>query len=124
MNVLCEELRNEDLWELFYGDDMVITAENEEELQRRVIDWQDILERGSFRVNVNKTEVMLSMKEGGDRIAVQKSRGCEAEVGNRIKAVWGRWMELAGVVCDEKMPIRLKVKIDSTVIRPLLEYES
>ena len=50
--------------------------------------------------------------------------GCEADVESRIKAVWGKWREVAGVVCDKKMPIRLKVKIYSTVVRPVLMYGS
>ena len=41
MDVLSEEVRNEELWELLYTDDLVITAENEEDLQRRVGEWQE-----------------------------------------------------------------------------------
>ncbi|XP_068238387.1 uncharacterized protein [Palaemon carinicauda] len=44
-------------------EDLVITAENEEELQRRVEEWQETLERGGLMVNVNKTEAMVSSKE-------------------------------------------------------------
>ena len=145
MDVLSKEIRNEELWELLYADDLVITAESEEELQSRVTEWQESLERGGLKVNVEKTEVMVSSKEGGDRIAVQESRGsvikqvekfkylgstlsqeggCEAEVESRIKAAWGKWREVSGVVCDKKMPVKLKVKIYITVIRPVLMYGS
>ena len=105
------------------------------------------LERGGggLRVNMDKTEVMVSSKKGRDRLAIQDSRGsiikevekfrylgstlnqeggCEADVESRIKAAWGKWREVAGVVCDKKMPIRLKVKIYSTVVRPVLMYGS
>ncbi|XP_064100906.1 uncharacterized protein LOC135211534 [Macrobrachium nipponense] len=54
-DVLSEEIRNEELWELLYGDDLVITAENEEDQQRRVRGWQESLERGGLKVSVNKT---------------------------------------------------------------------
>ena len=145
MDVLSKEIRNEELWELLYADDLVITAENEDDLQRRVAEWQESLERGGLKVNVDKTEVMVSSKEGGDRIAIQENRGsvikqvekfkylgstlsqdggCETDVDSRIKAAWGKWREVAGVVCDKKMPVRLKVKIYSTVIRPVLMYGS
>ncbi|XP_068232180.1 uncharacterized protein [Palaemon carinicauda] len=108
--MLSEEIRNEELWELLYADDLVITAENEEELQRRVVEWQDTLEKGILRFNEEKTEAMVSSKEGMDRIAIHESkravikkveqfiyfgstinqdRGCEDEVENRIKAAWG-----------------------------------
>ena len=74
MDVLSEEIRNEELWELLYADDLIITAENEEDLQRRIVEWQEALERGGLKVNVNKTEVMVNSKEGRDRTAVQDIR--------------------------------------------------
>ena len=46
MDVLSEEIRNEELWELLYAEDLVIIAENEEDLQRRIVEWQEALERG------------------------------------------------------------------------------
>ena len=130
MDVLSKEIRNEELWELLYADDLVITAESEEELQSRVTEWQESLERGGLKVNVEKTEVMVSSKEGGDRVAIQEIRGsvirqvetfrylgstlsqgggCEVEVESRIKAAWGKWREVSGVVCDRKMPMKLKI---------------
>ncbi|XP_064116627.1 uncharacterized protein LOC135222470 [Macrobrachium nipponense] len=84
MVVLSEEISNEELWELLY-DDLVITAENRKDLQRRVGEWQESLEMGDLKVK-------------------------------------GKWKEVAGVVCDKKMPIKLKVKVNSTVIRPELMY--
>ncbi|XP_064077667.1 uncharacterized protein LOC135195339 [Macrobrachium nipponense] len=51
----CEEIRNEELWELLYADDLVITAENEEDLQRGVGEWEESLEGVGLKVNVNKT---------------------------------------------------------------------
>ena len=41
---------------------------------------------------------------------------------NGIRAAWGKWKELAGIVCDKKMPNKLKIKIYSMVIRPVLIY--
>ncbi|XP_068223321.1 uncharacterized protein [Palaemon carinicauda] len=63
MEVLSEDIRKDDLWEFLYEKDLVITAENEEDLQRRVVEWQGSLERGGLKVNVHKTEVMVSSKE-------------------------------------------------------------
>ena len=50
--------------------------------------------------------------------------GCEVEVESRIKAAWQKWREVAGVVCDKKMPNKLKIKIYTTVIRPVMMYGS
>ena len=79
MDVLTEEIRNENLWELLYADDLVITAETEEELQRRVIEWQESMERGGLKVNVGKTEVMVSSKVEGERILVKDRRDVDLE---------------------------------------------
>ncbi|XP_064081904.1 uncharacterized protein LOC135198262 [Macrobrachium nipponense] len=142
---VSEEIRNEVLWELLYADDLVITAEDEEDQQRRVGEWQESLERGGLKVNVNKAEVLLTGREDRDRIVIQERRGsiikqadkfkylestlsqeggCEAEVDSRVKAVLRKWRDVAGVVCDKKMPIKLNVKIFSTVIRQALMYGS
>ena len=40
-------------------DDLVITAESKEELQRRLLEWQESLERQGLKVNATKTEVMV-----------------------------------------------------------------
>ncbi|XP_068210513.1 uncharacterized protein [Palaemon carinicauda] len=73
-DVLIEGIRYKGVWELLYADDLVITAGNEEEFQRRVEEWQETLEKGGLRVNVDKTEAMGSSKEGRDRIAMHESR--------------------------------------------------
>ncbi|XP_064111547.1 uncharacterized protein LOC135219045 [Macrobrachium nipponense] len=63
IDVLSEEIRNEELWELLYADDLVITAENEEALHRSVGEWQEYLERGGLKVNVNKTEGLILLRD-------------------------------------------------------------
>ena len=68
-DMLSEEVWNEELGELLYADDLVIAAENED-LLRRVGEWQESLERGCLKVNVNKTEVMISSKKSRDRLAI------------------------------------------------------
>ena len=137
MEVFSEGIRNEELWELLYADDLVITACNEKDLQERFLEWQEALERRGLKMNVNKTEVMVNSKEGRDRIVVYDNRGsiikqmerfgylgstfsqvggCEAEIEGRVKAAWGTWREVAGVVCNKKMPIKFRVKIYSTIV--------
>ena len=43
--------RNDELWELLNVDDLRMLAEPEEELQRRVVEWQDAVERKRIKVN-------------------------------------------------------------------------
>ncbi|XP_064088417.1 uncharacterized protein LOC135202895 [Macrobrachium nipponense] len=66
MDVLSEEIRNEELCEFLYADHLVITAENEEDLQRRVGECQESLERGCLketRALRRKEEVKLERTE-------------------------------------------------------------
>ena len=35
---------------------------------------------------------------------------------------WSKWRELGGVICDKKIPTKLKLLICQTVIRPTLLY--
>jgi len=50
-------------WELLYADDLVVIAETEEGLIKRLNEWKNNVENRSMRVNMNKTKVMIS----GDR---------------------------------------------------------
>jgi len=44
-------------WELLYADDLVVIAETEDDLIKRLNGWEDNMEN---RVNMNKTKVMIS----------------------------------------------------------------
>ncbi|XP_068223131.1 uncharacterized protein [Palaemon carinicauda] len=71
LDMLSERIRNEELWELLYAYALVITAENEEELQRRMVEWQETLERGDSRENFHKTEARVSSKKGRGAVIKQ-----------------------------------------------------
>ena len=45
-----------------YVDDLVIVAETEEELDGKVVQWQESLENNGLRANSKKTEVIVSSK--------------------------------------------------------------
>jgi len=47
-------------WELLYADDLVVIAENEEDLINRLNKWKNNVENRGMRVNMNKTKVMIS----------------------------------------------------------------
>ena len=42
----------------------------------------------------------------------------------RIKAGWAKWRQVCGVILDKKMPMKLRIKVYKTVIRPVLLYGS
>lgn len=49
LNMLSENIRRHDKWELLFVDDLVITAETEEDLQRRILEWQERLENRGLK---------------------------------------------------------------------------
>ncbi|VDO89286.1 unnamed protein product [Heligmosomoides polygyrus] len=46
------------------------------------------------------------------------------EVNSRVSAAWSKWRSLTGVLCDRKIPERLKSKIYRTVVRPVAIYSA
>ena len=53
-----------------------------------------------------------------------KDGDIDADVKARMACGWLKWRECSGVLCDKKMPLRLKGKIYRTVVRPALMYGS
>ena len=41
--------------------------------------------------------------------------GAETDVNNIVKAVWTKWREVSGVMCDQRMPIKIKYDIYQTI---------
>ena len=55
---------------------------------------------------------------------IDREGGCEADVQKRIGNAWAKWRSLKGVMCDKRMPNRLKGKVYRTCIRPVMLYGS
>ena len=53
---------------------------------------------------------------------VQESGGCEREVRKRVQAGWNGWRKVSGVICDRRLPARVKGKVYSSVVRPAMVY--
>ena len=49
-------------WELVYADDLVVTAETEQEARDSFERWRDAMELRGLRVNMEKTKVMITGK--------------------------------------------------------------
>ena len=54
---------------------------------------------------------------------VQESGSCEREVKRRVQAGWNGWKKVSGVICDKRLPARVKEKVYSIVVRPAMVYE-
>ena len=53
---------------------------------------------------------------------VQESGSCEREVKKRVQAGWNGWRRVSGVICDKRLPARVKGKVYSSVVRPAMVY--
>ena len=53
---------------------------------------------------------------------VQESCSCEKEVKKRVQAGWNGWRRVLGVICDKRLPARVKGKVYSSVVRPAMLY--
>ena len=48
--------------------------------------------------------------------------GTTTDCKNRVRLAWNKWRQVTGVICDKKVPVKLKHKIYKTVIRPTMTY--
>ena len=53
---------------------------------------------------------------------VQESGDCEREVKKRVQAGWNGWRRVSGVICDKRLPARVKGKVYNSVVRPAMVY--
>ena len=53
---------------------------------------------------------------------MQESGSCEKEVKKRVQAGWNRWRKVSRVICDRRLPARVKGKVYSLVVRPAMVY--
>ena len=53
---------------------------------------------------------------------VQESGDCERKIKRRVQAGWNGWKKVSGVICDRRLPVRVKEKVYSSVVRPAMVY--
>ena len=53
---------------------------------------------------------------------VQESGSCEREVKKTVQAEWNRWRKVLVIICDRRLPARVKGKVYSSVVRPAMMW--
>ncbi|RZB49939.1 Protein YLS3 [Glycine soja] len=145
LDVLTEQIQEIVPRCMLFADDIVLLGESREELNERLETWRRALETHGFRLSRSKSEYMeckfnkrrrVSNSEVkiGDHIipqvtwfkylgsVIQDDGEIEGDVNHRIQAGWMKWRKASGVLCDAKVPIKLKGKFYRTAVRPAILY--
>ena len=126
---------------MLFADDTAICEETREEVEQRLECWRYASERRGMKVSRSKTEYLYingrndkeTVKMEDTKVprvkefkylglTVQESCSCEREVKRRVQAGWNGWRKVSGVICDRRLPARVKGKVCSSVVRPAMVY--
>ena len=64
LDVISEEFRCGLQCGMLFADDLAVVTYTEEEMQRRWLGWQIVVESMGLKFNTGKTEVMVSSRRG------------------------------------------------------------
>ena len=126
---------------MMFADDIVICSESEERVEEKLESWRYALERRGMKVNrrkreymsVNERQVKGTVKMQGEEVAkvedfkylgstVQRNGECGREVKKRVQAGWNGWRRMSGVICNWRVPARVKAKVYKVAVRPAMLY--
>ena len=132
---LIDEVWREPPSTMLFADDIVICEETREKMQRRLDSWRYALERRGTKVSRSKTEYLCingandkkTIKMEDTKVSrvkkfkylgstVQESGSCEREVKKSLQAGWNGWRRESGIICDWRLPARVKGKVCSSVM--------
>ena len=141
-DVVTEGVRESPPWCVLYADDVIIVTESRGDLETKLERWRQALESRGLRISRSKTEYMTTDLEGDQEETIQlegsnlkrvtsfkylgsmtqSSGDLDKEIAHRVQSGWNNWRKITGVVCDRRVPIKLKGKIHKAVVRPALMY--
>ena len=133
MDVLTEDARKDIPGSMMFADDIVLCGDDETDMTEYLETWGRALEDRGMRISRPKTQ-LIDFKFGEDngeelqRVhhfkyigpSVEETAGMTTEISQRVSAAWRNWKRCIGVLCDRKMPVKLKGKVYTTVVRPAL----
>jgi hypothetical protein len=131
-------------WCMLFIDDVILVDESRAGVDQKLKLCRRTLEVKGFRLSRSKTEYMkcdfsaTTQEEGDVRLdsqvvpkkdtfrylgsMLQKNEDIDEDVSHRIKASWLKWRQASGVLCDPRVPLKLKDKFYRTTIRPDMLY--
>ena len=64
-------------------------------------------------VKIEDTKVPRIKKFKYMESTAQESGSCEREVKKRVQSEWNGWRKVLGVICERRLPARVKGKVNS-----------
>ncbi|PVH31922.1 hypothetical protein PAHAL_9G264300 [Panicum hallii] len=144
MNEVTRDIQGDISWCMLFADDVVLVDESRAGVNMKLELWRHTLESRGFRLSRTQTEYMMcdfsptrhedrDVSLEGQVVAkkdtfrylgsmLQKDGDIDEDVRHRISAGSLKWRQASGVLCDKKVPQRLKGKFYRTAIRPAMLY--
>ena len=130
-DVITESVREEPPWCIIYADDVVLVAESRVGVERKLEEWRNALESRGMKISRTKTEYFTTdlienqdetVRLDGEELkrvrnfkylgsVVDATVDTEKEVNYRIQCGWNNWRKVSGVICDRRVPGKLKGKV-------------
>ncbi|KAH0468674.1 hypothetical protein IEQ34_001906 [Dendrobium chrysotoxum] len=143
MDVLTRHLQEDVPWCMLFADDILL-VDKTEGVEGKLEVWRLTLESKGFRLSRSKTEYMECNfssnrpSEGivtlGDQVInksrhfrylgsiIQSDDEIDGDIVSRIQVGWLKWRNASGLLCDRKVPLKLKGKFYKMVVRPAMLY--
>ena len=144
MDEVTRDIQGDIPWCMLFADDVVLIDDSLAGVNRKLELWMRTLESKGFRLSRTKTEYMRcsfsttrheeeEVRLDGQVVPekdtfrylgsmLQKDGDIDEDVSHRIKTGWMKWRQASGVLCDRKVPQKLKGKFYRTAIRPAMLY--
>ena len=138
MDVISKEVGREPPHAMLFADDLVLCGKTRQEAEEQLELWINAIESKGLRLSRNKTEYLPpsschdKVKLGGKEIEnvtfkyigsmFDTEGGTTTYCKNRVRLAWNKWREVTGVICDKKVPVKLKHKIYNTIVRHTMTY--
>ncbi|XP_037783575.1 uncharacterized protein LOC119579748 [Penaeus monodon] len=104
--------------------------------------WRTALESRGMKISRKKTEYFTTDTDGDQQstiqidglnlkrvdhfkysgVMVEEDGSMGREIKNRIQCGWNNWRKVSGVICDKRVPVKLKGKVHKSVVRPAMTY--
>jgi len=145
MDELTREIQDEVPWSMLFADDIILIDETKDGLNEKLEKWRLTLESRVFTLSSSKTEYLRcevsgvkadggEVTLGGEAIPkvdkftylgsiIEKRGDIDDDINHLIRVGWQKWRNAFGVLCDKKIPIRLKERVYRMVVRSALLYE-